>query len=265
MKGTSLDTWNPDQYAKFQREREQPFADLIALVRAAPHLRVIDLGCGTGTLTKRLHRVLNARETVGLDRSERMLDVARREPLANVRFEVGAIEDVAGENEYDVIVSNAAFHWVEDHEALLRRLFAALTPGGQLAFQLPAMHESLSHSLPDQLATTDRFRAAFHGWTRPQPVLAPEQYSRTLFRVGFDAPKVQLTIYPHVLPSRADVVEWMKGSLLTEYEKRLSADDFRAFTEAYRENLLPRLPDERPFFFPFKRIFCWARKPDSQP
>lgn len=52
----------------------------------------------------------------------------------------------------------------------------------------------------------------------------------------------------------------MKGTLLTEYEKHLTADEFIAFTDAYRERLLPLLPDERPFFFPFKRIFCWGRK-----
>jgi len=255
------DTWNPDQYEKFQREREQPFDDLLALIQPAPAMNVIDLGCGTGNLTRRLHAALNARQTVGQDRSERMLAVARSErPTAGLQFEAGAIEDFRADAEYDLIFSNAAFHWVEDHEALIGRLFAALRPGGQLAFQVPAMHDTLTHTLPDELAASPRFRGAFGGWTRPQPVQRPEQYSRLLFRVGFPEPKVRLAIYPHVLPSRAEVVEWMKGSLLTEFEKHLTADQFVAFTGAYRETLLPQLPDERPFFFPFKRIFCWGRK-----
>jgi trans-aconitate 2-methyltransferase len=256
-----IDTWNPIQYAKFQREREQPFTDLLALVQPSAAMTVVDLGCGTGSLTRRLHDALKARQTVGVDRSERMLAVARTEhATTGLRFDTGLIETFQAHSEYDLIFSNAAFHWVEDHEALVGRLFAALKAGGQLAFQLPAMHETLTHAIPDELAASPRFRDAFGGWTRPQPVLRPEEYSTLLFHVGFAEPKVHLTIYPHVLPSRADVVEWIKGSLLTEYEKHLTAEEFGRFTDAYREALLPRLPDERPFFFPFKRIFCWGRK-----
>ena len=55
------DTWNPAQYDKFQREREQPFYDLLAMIRPAPGMRVVDLGCGTGKLTRQLHARLAAR------------------------------------------------------------------------------------------------------------------------------------------------------------------------------------------------------------
>jgi hypothetical protein len=44
-----MDTWNPAQYEKFGREREQPFFDLLALVQPGPDMQVVDLGCGTGT------------------------------------------------------------------------------------------------------------------------------------------------------------------------------------------------------------------------
>ena len=126
-----MDTWNPDQYVKFQREREQPFADLLAMIQPAPAMRVIDLGCGTGSLTRKLHMALNAHETVGLDRSERMLEVARREPpVPGLRFETRAIEAFEAHGAYDLIFSNAALHWVESHETLMPRLYEALKPGG---------------------------------------------------------------------------------------------------------------------------------------
>jgi trans-aconitate 2-methyltransferase len=256
-----MDTWNPDQYGKFQQEREQPFFDLLALIRPAPSMRVVDLGCGTGQLTRRLHEVLHAPDTTGIDRSERMLEVARREPIpAGLRFETGTIESFSGDATYDLIFSNAAFHWIEDHDALVRRLFAALRPGGQLAFQVPAMHHAASHSLPDELTKTAPFAEMFGEWQRPQPVLEPEEYARLLFRAGFAQPRVSLVIYPHVLASRDQVVDWMKGSLLTEYEKRLTPEQFARFTTAYRDRLLPQLGVDRPFLFPFKRILCWGRK-----
>src|ERR1700750_2866623 len=104
-----IDAWDPAQYGKFQREREQPFFDLLALVRRRPGMRVLDLGCGTGTLTRTLHEHVEACETAT---SESF--VTRRSPPAA----------------WDLIFSNAALHWVEDHEALIPRLAEALAPSG---------------------------------------------------------------------------------------------------------------------------------------
>ena len=59
------DAWQPDQYARFRAEREQPFHDLLALVRPVPGGRTVDLGCGTGMLTPLLHEHTGAAETVG--------------------------------------------------------------------------------------------------------------------------------------------------------------------------------------------------------
>src|SRR5436309_1744247 len=141
-----LDTWNPTQYERFRREREQPFFDLLTLVQPAPDMRVVDLGCGTGKLTRLLHARLQARETLGVDRSARMLESAQAEATidqpAGLRFQIGTIEAFTGRNEYDLILSNAAFHWVEGHELLITRLTVALRQGGQLALQGPALHRA---------------------------------------------------------------------------------------------------------------------------
>ena len=256
-----MDTWNPTQYAKFQREREQPFFDLLDLVRPQPEMRVIDLGCGPGTLTTQLHQRLHARETVGLDRSARMLEGALTDPQPEgLRFEVGTIESWAPSEEYDLIFSNAAFQWVDDHESLIARLARALKPGGQLAFQVPQMYDHLSHDVAEELAAEDPFRTAFPNWRRPLQVLAPEEYARLLYRAGFAAQHVRLVIYPHVLAGPEDVVEWMKGALLTTYTERLPPEQVPSFLDEYRERLLTRLAPERPFFFPFKRILCWGQR-----
>ncbi len=254
------DTWNPTQYDKFQREREQPFFDLLALMQPAPGLRVVDLGCGTGKLTRVLHTRLQARETIGIDRSARMLENSDRSDLpSGLRFEVGTIESFPGSHgQFDLICSNAAFHWVEDHESLLARLSGALTASGQLAFQVPAQHDGRSHLIAEELTDAEPFRSAFAGWHRPQPVLAPDAYASLLYRLGFTDPVVRLTVYPHVLGGREEVVEWMKGTLLTEYARHLPGDLYDRFVAEYRTRLLAGLDDARPFFFPFKRILCWG-------
>jgi trans-aconitate 2-methyltransferase len=267
------DTWDPRQYDKFEREREQPFFDLLALVRPKDGMRVVDLGCGTGKLTRTLHTRLSARETLGIDRSDRMLAGTRDGRLpSGLHFDVGTIESfVAGVSPFDkgrggspsgwdLIFSNAALHWVDDHERLLEQMAAKLAPSGQIAFQVPAQHDTLTHWLAEELAAEEPFKSAFGGWHRSQPVLTPDAYARLLYRHRFADPKAQLIVYPHVLTSREDVVEWVKGTMLTEYQRQLPAAVYDRFVEAYRVRLLARLEDSRPFFYPFKRILCWGQR-----
>jgi len=90
------DKWNPELYERFQAERSRPFYDLVDLVNHQENLRVLDLGCGPGKLTKYLHETLAAKETVGIDASEKMLSVARQFAGNGLRFEQGRIEDNPG-------------------------------------------------------------------------------------------------------------------------------------------------------------------------
>ena len=257
------DTWDPKQYDKFQLERERPFHDLLALVRPAPGMRVVDLGCGTGKLTRILHERLQARDTLGIDRSARMLESAlAAAPVAGLRFEVQTIDALLGGDSggYDLLFSNAVFQWVDDHETLLGRLASRLAPGGQIAFQVPANHTDPSHLVADELTQVEPFRSAFGGWRRALTVLEPAAYARSLFRHGFADPIVRLIVYPHVLAGPEEVVEWTKGTLLTEYARHLPDDLFERFVKEYRERLMARLDRERPFFFPFNRILCWGQR-----
>jgi trans-aconitate 2-methyltransferase len=256
------DTWNPTQYDKFQREREQPFYDLLSMIRAASGMSVVDLGCGTGRLTRQLHARLAARETLGIDRSARMLAEQQNEPPApGLRFSVGTVESfLADDGVYDLLFSNAVFHWIEDHERLLGRLAEKLAPGGQLAFQVPAMDDEASHLAADELSGQEPFASALGGWRRVRTVLAPDAYARLLFRLGFADPQVRLIVYPHVLVGREAVVDWMRGTLLAEYEKRLPPEMFVRFVEDYQARLVPQLDPARPFFFPYKRVLASCSK-----
>jgi len=260
----TIDTWDPRQYDKFEREREQPFYDLVSMVHRTPGMRIVDLGCGTGKLTRVLHDRLEARVTIGIDRSAKMLEPARAQSQPHgLRFDAGTIEAFAegsdGER-FDLIFSNAAYHWVDDHDRLLARLAARLAPGGQLAFQVPAQHQDATHLTAAALAGTEPFRSALNGWSRVHSVQPPDLYARLLYRAGFADPIVRLIVYPHVLASRDAVIEWMKGTLLTEYARHLPDDLFAEFVDTYRARLLPQLETSQPYFFPFKRILCWGQR-----
>jgi trans-aconitate 2-methyltransferase len=255
------DTWNPVQYERFRGERAQPFFDLLALLKPTERPRVVDLGCGTGELTAELHRALGARATLGLDSSQAMLERSAAHAGAGLRFEVGDLARFAPAEPFQVLFSNAAVQWVDDHPALLARLTAAIAPGGQLAIQMPANHDHASHRVAAEVAREEPFRSALAGYVRESPVLAPERYAELLEELGYVEQHVRLQVYGHRLESAEAVVEWVKGTLLTDYQKRLAPEQFEAFLAAYRKRLVAQLGPKRPYFYAFKRLHLWGRRP----
>ena len=250
------DAWSPTQYERFRAERAQPYWDLAALVEARPGMLVADLGCGTGELTAELHRKLQARETLGIDSSQAMLAKAPQGP--GLRFEQQDIATFQPAEKLDLIFSNAALHWVPDHPDLLRRLTGALSRGGQIAVQMPMTDDLITHQTASELARSPEFRRLLGGYVRRTPLLDPIRYSAWLYRLGYARQHVRVVTYTHLLESREEVVEWVRGALLTEYQKRLSAPDWDRFLARYRQLLIPQLEDEHPYFYVNPRILLWG-------
>jgi trans-aconitate 2-methyltransferase len=219
----------------------------------------VDLGCGTGKLTAVLHEKLGLGETLGIDSSPAMLQEADGFAGRGLRFAVGQLETFEPTAPLDLVFSNAALQWAENHEGLLRRYRKFLKPGGWLAVQVPANHRHLSHTAAADVAGEEPFERALGGYRRVSPVLEIDRYAEILVRAGFSDTQVQTRVYLHKLESRDAVVEWVKGTLLTDYQKRLSAELWPKFLERYRQKLLPALSPERPFLYPFLRTLFWAR------
>ena len=145
---TPIDGWSPDQYERFRSQRQQPFDDLLMLCQPVPGGGVVDLGCGTGDLTRVLHEEMQAKETVGIDSSPTMLARAHASypDVPGLSFVQGDISTWLGEG-LNLVFANASLQWVDDHLNLLARMRTALAPGGQLAFQVPANYRHPSHVL----------------------------------------------------------------------------------------------------------------------
>jgi trans-aconitate 2-methyltransferase len=243
--------WDPVQYERFKLQRAVPFHDLAALVERRPHMNVIDLGCGSGELTRELHEQLEAASTLGIDSSPSMLEKSALFAGDGVRFEQAEIESFAPRQPPDLLFSNATLHWLPDHQRLFFRLATFLASEGQLAVQMPANHGHPSQTIAAELA------AEFGVEPRVTPLLAPEEYAVLLRELGFARQHVRLQVYGHILQSSRDVAEWTKGTTLTEYQRKVG-DRFEEFFARYAERLVARLGDARPYFFPFKRILIWA-------
>jgi trans-aconitate 2-methyltransferase len=244
-------SWSPDQYERFKAERKQPFADLLSLVEHHPKMRIVDLGCGTGELTRELHEHLMAQETIGIDNSETMLLKSDAFGGEMLHFERGDIEAFVADQAFDLIFSNAALQWLPHHHALIRRLASFLTAHGQLAIQMPANDTHPSHAIAAEVA--EDFGVA----RRHDPMLPVEEYATLLYATGFRRQHVRMQVYGHELESTAAVIEWVKGTLLTDYERRLG-DRYPKFLEEYSRRLLSKLGEHHPYFYTYKRVLMWA-------
>ena len=256
------DVWKPELYARFRAERARPFYDLLSMVQPRPGMRIVDLGCGTGELTAEAHRRLGAHATLGLDASAAMLE--RAAPLAGdgLSFTQGDIAtfEPPPPGQFDLVLSNAALHWVPDHHALLARLARFVAPGGQIAVQVPANQTHASHRIANELAREEPFASALAGYARNRAVLTPVEYALLLRRLGFGLQEVRLQVYVHELAAPADIVEWCRGTLLTDFEKRLPPDLWHRYLETYRERVIAAIPDERPYPYTYQRILFWGTR-----
>ena len=61
-----------------------------------------------------------------------------------------------------------------------------------------------------------------------------------------------------MLDSSRAVVEWVKGALLTDYERRMPAERYAQFLAAYTERLLAEIGEHAPYFYTYKRILMWG-------
>jgi trans-aconitate 2-methyltransferase len=177
-----------------------------------------------------------------------------------LRFEKRDLRTFTAEGTWDLVFSNAALQWVPEHAALFGNLYRALAAQGQLAVQMPANQGHPSHVTAAEVAAESPFSESMLGPKPQGGMLAVEDYASLLHRLGFRQQHVRLQVYGHALAQRDEVIEWVKGTLLTDYQRRLPAELYPKFLERYRERLLPKLEDRRPYFYPFKRILLWARK-----
>ncbi|MCI0550410.1 MAG: methyltransferase domain-containing protein [Anaerolineae bacterium] len=262
--------WDPTQYHKFQAERSAPFFDLLALIEVRTNLKVVDLGCGTGELTRHLADALPNSNVTGIDNSPQMLDAARAASLSSpgpstlpsvvrtsLRFEQGDQSQLTGE--WDLIFSNAALQWSENHSELIPYLYQRLTPGGQIAVQVPSNHNHISHQIYRETASEEMFKFILNGFQRYAPVLSIDDYARILFKSGAENIVVFEKVYAHILEDSNAVVEWISGTALVPYFERLG--EYKdEFVRVIREKMRAAMPDS-PVFYPFRRTFFSARKP----
>jgi trans-aconitate 2-methyltransferase len=255
--------WDPAQYLKFADHRLRPAIELLNRIDMEAPAEVYDLGAGAGNATRLLKARWPLARITGVDASEAMLARATAE-APEIVWQRADLATWRPPRPADVIYSNAALHWLPDHDRLFPALLSALAPGGVLAVQMPRNFSAPSHTAIAEAARSGPWRPKIEPLLRPPPVAEPAFYFDLL------APRaapldIWETEYLQVLEGDHPVKEWTKGTWLRPLLDALDEPERSRFEACYAElvgHAYPRSPDGRTLF-PFRRLFIVAKAPED--
>lgn len=143
--------WDAEDYAKNFTFVPAYGQALIDMLRIQDGMTCLDLGCGNGTLTRKLQEA--GLLVTGMDDSNEQLALARKD-YPDITFVRGNAVDFQLNEPVDVIFSNAVFHWIDKdkHPAMLSCVSRNLKAGGQFVFEMGGkgnnalIHESLARA-----------------------------------------------------------------------------------------------------------------------
>jgi ubiquinone/menaquinone biosynthesis C-methylase UbiE len=158
---------------------------LLGLLSVQEGEDVLDLGCGSGGVTRKIALRTRGR-VVGTDNSEGMVDEAVRNGggQKNLSYFVKDAECLGFTNEFDVIYCNSAFQWFLHPHKVLEQCFTALKPGGRMGIQAPATSmycPNFIHAI-EKIRTHPTTRDIFGSFKSPWFFLESEEEYRQLFR-----------------------------------------------------------------------------------
>jgi trans-aconitate 2-methyltransferase len=253
--------WSARQYLKFEDERTRPARDLLAQVPLTSPGQAFDLGCGPGNSTELLVERFPKAEVTGIDSSAEMIAAARKR-LPQCRFIEADLAAWIPTRESELLFSNAVFHWVPDHLAVLQRLCDRLAKGGVIAVQMPDNINEPVHTLAaatardgawaERLASANEIRE-----TIPEPGRYYEALKPKTSRID-----IWHTIYNHPLDGAEGVVAWNRSTGLRPYLNLLEKHEQEAFLRQYTARIAEAYPPrgDGKVLLRFPRLFVVAVK-----
>ncbi len=253
-------SWDPSIYLAFDNERTRPAIELATRIPLSAPRLVVDLGCGPGNSTTVLAKRWPTARFIGVDGSAEMLAVARKTSL-NADWQQANLATWTAAAPVPVIFSNAAFQWVDGHDAIFPRLMSQLEPSGVLALQMPRNFDAPSHVLLRETAAGGPWASKVVRFNRAKPVAEPAAYYAMLSPHGSSI-DIWESEYLQVLDGEDAVFKWVSGTALIPYRDALQGTERDTFLNEYRERLsraYPRTANGKTLF-PFRRIFIIARR-----
>lgn len=194
-----MNRWTSEAYRENAAYVPALGAAVFALLDPRPGERILDVGCGEGSLTEKI--VAAGAAVVGIDASPEMIAGAAARGLDARLIDA---EQLPFEREFDAVFSNAALHWVRNHDAMLAGVHRALKPGGRFVAEFGG------HGNIAAIQIAIRAVLSRRGWeTNIRRYYATEgEYTERLVRHGFSV--MQIALIPRPTPLPTGIRGWLE-------------------------------------------------------
>jgi len=226
------------------------------------HERILDVGSGDGSLTRKLAASVPRGSVLGLDASTQMVEAAQKLHEPNLRYVRMDILDADFHEEFDVVFSSATLHWVHDHRRLHAVLYRALKPGGviRLSFGGEGNCSRLIATLEELMAESP-YKSAFSGFAWPWYMPGVESYEPLVREVPFISARVWGEVADRHFPSVEAMIGWIDQPSLVPFRQYLDTSTGDRFREEVIARMIGRCREaDGRCFETFRRINVLARK-----
>ncbi len=235
-------TWNAADYAANSVVQHGWARELIARLHLRGDEHILDVGCGDGKVTAEIARMVPAGRVLGVDTSPEMIAFAQKmfppAKTLNLKFRICDAREIGAVVErFDLIFSNAALHWVDDHEAVLRGAATVLKPGGRLVVSCAGTsnaHDVFLALRPE--IRLQRWRRFFRKMPAPYFFHAPGDYEKWLPKFGFKINLLKLAPKDAAYPGTEGLAAWLRTTWLPYIQRvpeNMRAEFIAAVTRRY--------------------------------
>jgi trans-aconitate methyltransferase len=239
-------TWNAADYSRSSPAQQLWAQELVGKLGLAGNERVLDIGCGDGKVTVAIAACVPEGSVTGIDNSPEMIRFAveHYSPAThpNLTFALVDAGHLDFAEEFDVVFSNAALHWIKDHQSLLAGIARGLCPGGRLLVQMGGkgnaaqVFEALTVLLEDP-----HWQKYFEGFSFTYGFFGPKEYRQWLADAGLEPARVELIPKDMVYPDREAFAGWIRTTWLP-WMARLPEGERPVFVRALIDNYLSLYP-----------------------
>jgi len=193
--------------SKYQKERGNL---LISELELNGDEVILDLGCGDGVLTRRISELVPRGKVVGIDASEGMIKEAKKFENDNLSFVLADINKLNYAESFDVIYSNAALHWVKNHELLLKNSFAALKSGGRIYWGFAGDGNCLNFiDVVKAEMKSEKYKEYFRDFEWPWFMPTKSEYEKLTANIGFSEVVVIFENTGRNFSDQEEMIKWI--------------------------------------------------------
>jgi trans-aconitate methyltransferase len=244
------------KYQKASSHQKEWGNRLISELNLKGDEKILDLGCGDGVLTQILSTLVPNGFVVGVDASRGMIEVAKEKESKNLKFLLMDIDDLRLEDKYDLIFSNAALHWIKNHQKLYEKLSVILNENGTIRFNFAADGNcSYFFNIINQTIQKEEYRDYFKDFVWPWFMPTLDQYKKILDNFSFSNVKIWEENADRYFPNKEALIGWIEQPSIVPFLEYLPIDKKKPFTNEVIEKMVKAtIQDDGRYFETFRRI-----------